>query len=454
MAGKENSELRGIKIRSLNYFMMFVACGLYLLVIYGTLQVSRKYDAMIEATESYVEYEKSGTWLREKSDYLTRQVRKYTITMDPQYVEAYFEAVGEARDREQIREKIKASEAEEETLRYLQTALEDSGKLMEREVYAMRLVAEAAGQELSGMPQEMRQVELEEADRELDEEGKLMKARELVFDIEYQDAKKLIINNIASFLSDVTQKMEQRQRDSAQSLRESIYRQRVGVSLLFIMNVITFFAITILIVKPLQIYIKCIKEEKLLEITGSYEFKYLALTYNNIYEINAANEAMLKHKAEHDPLTGLMNRGAYEQLKLVLAVNAVPMALLLIDVDKFKRVNDGYGHETGDLVLKKVAGLLKNNFRTSDYPVRIGGDEFAVVMTDIQPKQKDTIRDKVFDINRALQNPEDGLPMVSISVGVAFSLAGFQDELYKKADMALYKVKENGRCGCEFYEEE
>ena len=54
----------------------------------------------------------------------------------------------------------------------------------------------------------------------------------------------------------------------------------------------------------LQVYVSCIKEEKLMEITGAYEFKYLALTYNDIYEVNAANEVLLRHQAEHDPLTG------------------------------------------------------------------------------------------------------------------------------------------------------
>ena len=209
--------------------------------------------------------------------------------------------------------------------------------------------------------------------------------------------------------------------------------------------------VIMLIVKPLQIYIRCIKEDKMLEIAGAYEFKYLALTYNDIYEINAANEAMLRHKADHDPLTGVINRGGFDQLSQILKVQRIPMALLLIDVDKFKQVNDGYGHETGDLVLKKVAGLLRDNFRSNDYVVRLGGDEFAVIMVDALPEQETLIRDKVGNINRILKNPEDGLPEVSLSVGVAFSAEGFTDDLYRNTDSALYQVKEHGRCGCDFY---
>ena len=230
-------------------------------------------------------------------------------------------------------------------------------------------------------------------------------------------------------------------------------QQKIFISILFVQNIITFILIICLIVKPLQVYVKCIREEKRLEITGSYEFQYLALTYNDIYEINAANEAMLRHQAEHDPLTGIMNRGAFEHLRQQLKASAKPLALLLVDVDKFKLINDGYGHETGDLVLKKVANLLVENFRVSDYPARIGGDEFAVIMTDVTADMQSVIEGKIYGMNHVLQNPTDGLPKVSLSVGAAFSDNGFTDELYALTDSALYQVKEHGRCGCRFYKE-
>ena len=74
----------------------------------------------------------------------------------------------------------------------------------------------------------------------------------------------------------------------------------------------------------MQLYINCIKEEKQLEITGAYEFRYLALTYNDIYEIKASHEALLRHRAEHDPLTGIINRGAFEQMREFFKVNPCP----------------------------------------------------------------------------------------------------------------------------------
>lgn len=189
-----------------------------------------------------------------------------------------------------------------------------------------------------------------------------------------------------------------------------------------------------------------------MEITGAYEFKYLALTYNDIYELNAANEMLLRHQAEHDPLTGILNRGAFDQAKKILQLKPRPIALLLIDVDKFKQINDGWGHETGDKVLKKVARMLEENFRASDIPARIGGDEFAVILDDSAPQKQQALKQKIQSMNRQLSCPKDGLPPVSLSVGGAFSQTGFSDDLYRMADAALYTVKENGRNGCRFYE--
>ena len=107
----------------------------------------------------------------------------------------------------------------------------------------------------------------------------------------------------------------------------------------------------------------------------------------------------------------------------------------------------------GDKVLKKVAEFLKESFRSTDYPARIGGDEFAVILSDVTPEQKNIIAEKIREMNRLLTHPSDDLPVVSLSVGGAFSDNGFSDQLYKKADLALYDVKDHGRCGCRFYEE-
>jgi len=310
-----------------------------------------------------------------------------------------------------------------------------------------------AVRDLSSLPQEVQDVVLLSRDEEMGPDEMVRTARDMVFDDGYEEVKELIRSNTDYFLNAVMEWTRDRQTGSSLELKKIMGQQRICISVLFILNTITFILVITLIVKPLQIYINCIKQEKMLEIAGSYEFKYLALTYNDIYEVNAANEVLLRHKAEHDPLTGVINRGAFEQMKELLKASSDPVSLLIIDVDKFKNINDGYGHEVGDQILKKTAGIISEAFRSGDYVARIGGDEFAVIMVNCTKEMQPVIQSKVDNINRTLQNPTDGLPKISLSVGAAFSEKGFSDDLYNKADRALYKVKENGRCGCYFYDE-
>ena len=111
-----------------------------------------------------------------------------------------------------------------------------------------------------------------------------------------------------------------------------------------------------------------------------------------------------------------------------------------------------YGHSTGDEILKKVADRLKRAFRIIDYVCRIGGDEFAIIMVEMTSDLKYTIEEKVDWINQELADTGDGLPAVSLSVGVAFTdRENPGPSIFNDADKALYHVKENGRNGYGFY---
>ena len=177
----------------------------------------------------------------------------------------------------------------------------------------MRLISEAQGYETDLLPAEVQNIQLTEEDITSGREDKIRKAQELVFDEGYQEAKSLIENHITQFLDSIIATTEINHVESAEALEQTLALQRIWISILFVMNIITFGIITMLVVRPLKIYIKCVKDNLMFETVGSYEFKYLALTYNNIYELNAANQAMLKKKAEYDTLTGVMNRGAFIQ---------------------------------------------------------------------------------------------------------------------------------------------
>ena len=156
-------------------------------------------------------------------------------------------------------------------------------------------------------------------------------------------------------------------------------------------------------------------------------------------------------KAMHDSLTGLYNRAGYDLLMSSLDLKTA--YVLLIDVDSFKAVNDTYGHEIGDRVLKKTAGTIAAYFRTDDCACRIGGDEFVVFMAHTGERQKQQIIDRVNRINVELGKTAGGLPPVSVSVGIAHGRhAENADELFEHADQALYQTKHRGKKGFTFYE--
>jgi len=158
--------------------------------------------------------------------------------------------------------------------------------------------------------------------------------------------------------------------------------------------------------------------------------------------------SQLELKAYTDELTGLMNRRAFEVSRGHLSRLAArqPVILTLIDIDKFKHINDTYGHMTGDLVLKKVGELLKQNVRSTDEIYRLGGDELLVVFTsnniDYLQKWYDNLSEKLLKLQF------DQEVVVTFSAG-ATQLSPGSDEVFRdammKADAALYRAKQTGR---------
>lgn len=122
------------------------------------------------------------------------------------------------------------------------------------------------------------------ADAALERGAMIEKACSLVFDEGYQDAKALIYSHLSHFTATIMDATRQRQANSETVLLRVLSGQRIFISVLFVITLINFLVIAVLIIRPLSIHISHIKENKALEIVGSYEFKYLALTYNDIYK--------------------------------------------------------------------------------------------------------------------------------------------------------------------------
>ena len=171
-------------------------------------------------------------------------------------------------------------------------------------------------------------------------------------------------------------------------------------------------------------------------------------------------EERLSYAANHDPLTGLPNRSLFhERLSRALARaqrNHGMVALLFIDLDRFKQVNDTLGHLVGDLLLQQVAERVSGTIRQGDTVARLAGDEFTVILEEIQdPRDVAVVAHKIV---RLLAEPFDlagQSSSISSSVGVALypTDAGDAQTLIKLADASMYRAKQGGRNACQFHSE-
>lgn len=180
--------------------------------------------------------------------------------------------------------------------------------------------------------------------------------------------------------------------------------------------------------------------------TSIETFLFTAGIFDQIRKVEGENE-MLVIRASTDALTGLYNRRWFDNHlieRIGVERDSSNWWLLIVDIDYFKRVNDTYGHNVGDEVLIKVSELLKTNVRRTDFTIRWGGEEFVIVLQDIQQGDVISIAEK---LRVAVERLEYGtLPKVTISIGIAKKSINMTfEEWFKAADGALYQAKNNGR---------
>ncbi|CAH2032521.1 sensor domain-containing diguanylate cyclase [Trichlorobacter ammonificans] len=165
-------------------------------------------------------------------------------------------------------------------------------------------------------------------------------------------------------------------------------------------------------------------------------------------ELVTANRE-LERIALHDALTGLHNRrAANERLHdefVRMQRSGTSYGLLLMDIDHFKRVNDTFGHEVGDLVLRHVAALLAGSLRQSDFVARFGGEEFLALLPDTDRQGALVLAEKLRAGVADSVAPGAGRVTISIGVAEAGRQDGSEEEAVRRADQALYRAKERGR---------
>lgn len=165
-------------------------------------------------------------------------------------------------------------------------------------------------------------------------------------------------------------------------------------------------------------------------------------------ELEKANQE-LRRLARRDALTGLHNRFAANEVLQAefrrMQRSGIHYAVLLIDIDYFKRVNDTYGHEVGDLMLQGVAAILLGNLRATDFVARFGGEEFLALLPATGPHEAIQVAEKVRVAIASIPAPGAGSATVSIGVAVADMADSDETLVVLRADEHLYRAKEGGR---------
>ncbi len=201
------------------------------------------------------------------------------------------------------------------------------------------------------------------------------------------------------------------------------------------------------------------KDIKNLESCGIFEIDRLSSNFNNmIVELDMRTNRLILEEtkriyqeklANTDPLTGAYNRRylnefSYEYLKIVKRENK-DLSLLLLDLDDFKNINDTFGHEIGDIVIKQLVEISKSSIRESDLIIRFGGDEFIILLPNTNIQSARFVANKI--INKITEYNKNKEFNFSISVGISHYQIGDNsiDNIILRADKSLYKAKKIGK---------
>lgn len=439
----------GISLKIAHILMIVLTFIIMCMLLFFTFRSSVLYSELGDITDSYIELQKSAESLMDASDYLTDKVQRFTVILDEADMNAYFDEAHNVRRREIAVEEMERRAPDKMAYEVLSLALESSVNLMDTEYRAMKLICDACGY-TTEFP-EVNNAVLPDGYDKMTKDEKIHLAQSLVHDGNYYEQKTSIRKGMEDCIKTLIDDTQRVQTSINSKLRINMAMMQVLLIVQSIGMIIVLWLTSYLGINPILKGVQRIRENKKMPVTGSYEFRYLAKTYNKMYEAVQKSIENLNYEASHDKLTNLYNRAGYDLISESIDLSST--AVIIIDTDTFKEINDTNGHQIGDAILRKIADTLKYTFRREDYICRIGGDEFVVFMLHMDEKRKNLISIKIDHINKELADTSDGLPATSISVGVAF---GCNEEnlesTFKHADEALYYVKSAGKHGCSFYD--
>ena len=444
---KKDKTTGGIRLRLMNYILGGLTLGIAVLMLVTTFLAIAGYNSLRRTSEAFFECREGAEEIQNASDYLTEHVRYYVGSGMRQYLDLYFEEANVTQRREKGLAALAKHFAGTELYDALEQAVNGSYALMNVEYHAMRLRLETLdGEDLSQYPAVIQAVVLPDGELGMTREEQMDQSRKLVYDEPYEELKAEITGQVNRCLEGLEDHLQEKQEKQARQLRTLVIVEQALIVLVIAAVALLVILTSLLVFHPLIRAEQLVRSEQPIPPGGgAYEYRFFAATYNRMFEASKESKERLAFKASHDYLTGIFNRSGLD--RYLDSAAAGQNALVLVDLDGFKKINDTYGHDAGDRILQKLSEKLSASFRQDDRICRIGGDEFAVIMWNAGVESAAMIREKVAAINAEMRVESDEIPSASISVGVAFGGEGTGRDLFRFADRELYRVKRAGGCG-------
>ena len=441
---KKEKGTGGIRLRLMNDILGGLTVLIAVLMLVTTFLAAAGYNSLQRTSEAFFDCRDGAEQIQDASDYLTEHVRYFVGSGMRQYLDQYFEEANVTRRREKGLAVLERHFSGTQLYTDLEEAVHGSYQLMETEYYAMRLRLETLdGVNIEEYPAVIQAVVLKDEDLAMTKDQQMDQSRKLVYDEDYQNMKAEITGRVNQCLDGLEDHLQQKQVKQAKQLRTIVAVEQALITLVIAAVLLLVVLTSLLVFHPLIRAEKLVRTEQLIPPGGgAYEYRFFAATYNRMFEASRENKERLAFKASHDYLTGIFNRSGLDRYLDRAAEGK--NALVLVDLDGFKKINDTFGHDGGDRVLQRLSEKLSSTFRSEDRICRIGGDEFAVIMWNAGVESSGMIREKIAGINAEMQASADGVPAVSISVGVAVGGEGTGRDLVRHADRELYRVKRSG----------
>lgn len=430
-----------MSIRTFGVIMIAVTFIMTAFTHYSIHDVKVASETAQQMSDIYIDGQVSLVNMKISSDAMIERVRSFVMTGNTVYLDDYINNLSDAEQREKtlvdIIDKLGGSETHEQ----ISKAMENIEEMIDIEMHSLRLALSGYRIDDGRYASELELPKLTSEEEKMDDEQKISLARELLYNEDYQMVRNEFTDNVEYCIAQLTDYTLMHRDDSFAQIKVSQNTQRLivtGSLLLVVLEVIAFW---VFIGKPISKNTEHIEKGEFLDVRGLKDIQIMSEAYNRMFDRIEKDKEKLSYEASHDSLTGLLNRNAYN-IKL-RELDHKDFCFILLDVDDFKGFNDTYGHDVGDMVLKKISRVLSANVRSQDMVFRLGGDEFAIVMTGIRKENSSIITNRMDKIREDLLIKDDDIvPQIRISLGATYSSGELDlDRTYKEADVALYQAK-------------